>query len=398
MVGALPPGAVSDYETDLHQVERELARLEPEAAAEPTDASRHTRLVYRRYHRASLIGTPAELVLLPEMIAGAIAQGGPNEDLALLEATVALALHQWERVHPCLAALPGLLERRKALSLLADADLETGAFEHAKGVIDSLAADNPTWGELARLANLARLMGHIDEADARYADAQELLSAKEMRTFAWLEVQRGRLDLGLARYDEAGTHYRRAATAYSGYWLVEERRAELAGALRHFDEAADRYEWVLGRSPRPEIEHALGDVLTLARRAGDAQVHHDRALAGFLASAERGEVHYLHHLTAFYADVRLDGPRALHWAAADLERRPGPLARAAFAWALHRCHRPDDAAEAMDLALAPGVRTGKLLRRGAIIYGLAERAEAAAACAGLAATLDPFPDDYRAPD
>ena len=103
-------------------------------------------------------------------------------------------------------------------------------------------------------------MGDLDDADRLYAQAGEEITAKEMRSFAWVELQRGLLALGRGRTGDAGAHYERANRAYSGYWLVNEYNAELLGASGRFDEAVALYEKVLARAPRPEIQQALGDL------------------------------------------------------------------------------------------------------------------------------------------
>jgi tetratricopeptide (TPR) repeat protein len=264
-------------------------------------------------------------------------------------------------------------------------------------VYEALYSEEPGWPDLARLAHLDAITGRFDAADARYASAEEHLTAKEMRTFAWLEVQRGRLDLDAARYAEASAHYERADVAYSGDWVVAERLAELAAAVGRFDEAVERYRSLLAARPRPEVHQALGDVLTRAGLDEEAAAAYERAETDFLASAQRGEVHYLHHLSDLLADVRHDGPRALRWATTDLAARPGPLPRSAFAWALHRCGRHDEAAAAMDEMLATGVRTPAVLQRAEAVYRAAGRASDAARWGRLALELNPRPGDFRSP-
>jgi tetratricopeptide (TPR) repeat protein len=83
-------------------------------------------------------------------------------------------------------------------------------------------------------------MGDPAGADELYEEAQDDLTAKEMRAFAWLEVQRGFLDFARGRYRQARSHYDRADAAYPGYWLVDEHVAELLAAQ-------DRY----ARTPLP---------------------------------------------------------------------------------------------------------------------------------------------------
>jgi tetratricopeptide (TPR) repeat protein len=196
-----------------------------------------------------------------------------------------------------------------------------------------------------------------------------------MRSYAWVELQRGLLDLNHGRHDQALAHYKRANKAYSGYWLVEDHIAELLGAQRKFDEAVSLYKKVIARAPRPELQQALGDLYAFMGKPDEAKPWHEQALAAYLASAERGEVHYFHHLAQFYADVREDGPEAVKWAHKDLQLRQNVATHDTLAWALHRNGQFLEALGEMNKALLPGVKDAHLFFHAAMIHLAAGRAE-----------------------
>ena len=118
-----------------------------------------------------------------------------------------------------------------------------------------------SWDHLARLAFLAAKTGDAAGAERLYAEAQEQLTAKEMRPYAWLELQRGVLDLERGDAAAALGRFERADRAYSGYWLIEEHLAEALHLLGRTDEAVARYRRVVARAPRPELLSALAGVL-----------------------------------------------------------------------------------------------------------------------------------------
>ena len=226
-------------------------------------------------------------------------------------------------------------------------------------------------------------------ADALYAEAADEITAKELRQYAWVEVQRGLLHLRHGRLAEAERHYERAEAAYSGYWVVEEHIAELRAAQGRIDEAIALYEGAALRAGRPELAQALGD---LHRHAGDpdrARAWHDRALAGYLDSAGRGEVQYHHHLAEYYADVEHDGAAAVDWAERDHALRPHYATEMALAWAYHLAGRHGEALELADRALAAGVRDPHVLHQAGVISTAAGRASDGERLRAEAARLNP---------
>jgi tetratricopeptide (TPR) repeat protein len=190
-------------------------------------------------------------------------------------------------------------------------------------------------------------------------------------------------------------HYLRADRAYSGYWFVKEHIAELLGAQRRFDEAVALYEKVIERAPKPELCQALGDLYAYMGKPDRAKPWHDKALAAYLDSAQRGEVHYFHHLAGFYADVREDGAEAVKWARKDFALRQGPAAHDALAWALYRDGRFTEALEEMDRALAAGVKDAHLFFHAAMIRLAAGRSAEGTRFLKLAAETNPRFDAFH---
>jgi tetratricopeptide (TPR) repeat protein len=199
------------------------------------------------------------------------------------------------------------------------------------------------------------VLGDPGRAEELYAAAAGEITAKELRSFAWVETERGRLHLRHGRLVEAERHCERAAAAYSGHWVVERRLAEVRAAQGRLDEAIVLAEAGAARTGRPELAHVAGDLLRRAGAVADARAWHERALAGYLESAGLGEVQYHHHLAEYYADVEGDSEAALFWAERDHALRPHYATEVALAWALHRAGRRDEALTTARRALASGV-------------------------------------------
>jgi tetratricopeptide (TPR) repeat protein len=194
------------------------------AVAGTADAESATVLGYRAYELASLRGDLPEIERADALVDDLLRRVGPWPDLCVLKATIDVKLHRVSEVRGQLDLVVGLAETAAGRSLLADVAIQEGRFEDAR----ALLAEPAAWDDLARLAEIARQLGSYDEADRLYARAEDELTAKQMRSLAWLEVQRGALDADRGRYDDARAHYELAERAYSGYPLVAEHVARLS--------------------------------------------------------------------------------------------------------------------------------------------------------------------------
>jgi tetratricopeptide (TPR) repeat protein len=366
-----PPTA---YDLELARLQGDIAEITGAAFSAPVDVATTTRLVHRTYQRALLTGSPADLRAADAAIDRALREAGPLADLALLRATLDLRLHRLDGAARGVAALARHAGDARIVALSAGLAFQRGGYEAAKQGYLSATEKRPTWDNLARLAYWESKFGDLDTADRLYARAQQEISAKEMRSYAWVALERGLLAFNRGRYDRAQAHYEQADKAYAGYWLVEEHLAEVLAAQRRFDEAVALYRKAIARGPRPELHQALGDLFRFMGKEDQARPWHDLALAAYLESAERGDVHDYHHLAGFYADVREDGAEAVKWARKDVALRRNFVTQDGLAWALYRHGRFHEALTAIEPALASGVKDGHVFFHAAMIHLAAGRA------------------------
>ncbi|HXV83199.1 MAG TPA: hypothetical protein VEG60_25335 [Candidatus Binatia bacterium] len=358
----------TDYELSLARIQKDIAELEDGTLTPPVDIDKALKLTQRMYHRAQLTGSPADLQATKAAIERALREVGPLAGLYLLKANLNFKLHRLTETDQDIAALSRFAGDARIVTLKAGIDFHRGRYEAAKMGYLSAVEKNPSWDNLARLAYWLGKFGDAGLADRLYRQAGEEISAKDKHSYSWIELQRGLLDLNRGRYDEAMRHYRDAGKAYSGYWLIDEHRAEILAATRKFDAAAALYESVVARAPLPELQQRLGDLYLFMGKPERARPWHDKALAGYLDSAARGEVNYYHHLAGFYADVRGDGTEAAKWAEKDLALRPHFATQDALAWALYRAGRFQAARSASQEALSSGVKDAHLFFHAGMIH------------------------------
>jgi tetratricopeptide (TPR) repeat protein len=362
---------MSDYATELARIDADIATAE---AGGRRDVVTVTAVASKRYQRACLTGDLAALRDVEPAIDAGLAEYGPWPDLCVVKASVAATLHRIADARAALALAPGVAGVMPGRAMLADLDREEGRYAAALHAYEAALEAEPAWDAFARLADLKFKLGDAEAADALFALAVDELTAKQMRSYAWVELQWGRTHLRRGRLADAGEHYARARAACAGYWLVDQHAAELLAARGEPAAAAALYEQVAERVPRPDAAQAVGDAYVALGDPERAGAWHDQALAGYLDSARRGEVHYLHHLVGFYADVRPDGDAAVRWAERDLALRPNAYTRAALAWALVRADRIPEAVTAITAALASGVRDPGLYHRAAAVQRAAGHA------------------------
>ena len=156
------------------------------------------------------------------MIDQAIERLGPVEDICLLKANLDFKLHRLAETKRDLNLVPALKDRREGRVILADVAFQEGNYQASRAALEELAKEDQTWDVLARLAHIESKMGDTALADELYARAEDEITAKEMRAFAWVQLQRGLLDLSRCWLYDALAHYNVADRAYSGYWVTEE--------------------------------------------------------------------------------------------------------------------------------------------------------------------------------
>ena len=385
----------TDFDIELERIEQGIAELEGNALQLPIDRVKITKLAYLQYQHASLTGNLDELSVAEKTLDQAIQHLGRDGDLYFLKANIHFKVHRLDAVEKDLNASTDLLESPQGKAIKADLDFQQGRYDAAKNGYQTLIDEERTWDALARLAYFNFKMGDFEGADRLYDEAVDELTAKEMRHYSWVELQRGVVDLTQGNYEKAREHYQRAERAYSGHWMVQEHVAELLGAEGKNDEAEALYRRVIERVPRPDFLQALGELYISMGKSAEATDCLKRAETAFLESAQRGEVHYYHHLADLYADVFENGAEAVKWAQKDLELRRNFSTLAAMASALYRAGEFSKALELMNESLASGVKDARLFRLAGVIHKAFSPNGKADSYLQMAAAINPHYENFH---
>ncbi|MCU1349257.1 MAG: bepA 4 [Acidobacteria bacterium] len=339
---------MTDYDADLARMQKEIAAAETAGDA--------VKIAALRYRRASLTADFAELQAAERAIDAALAVDG-SSDLLLLRANFNFKMHRLQRAKEDLARIP---ENTATRTLSAQIAMQEGDYATARAAYTAIAAKSHTWDSLASLAYYESVTGDPAAADRLYAEAENEITAKQMRSYAWVEVQRGIIDLEHRRYAAALAHYRRAEQAYSGYWLVEEHTAEVLERMGRTPESIALYRQIIDRTHNPEYIAALAAIVartdhaTAAKLNAEADAAYD---AQFRLYPEAAGGHLIRHLLA-RDDAPL--PRLVALARQNVEARPNGEAKLLLAKAYWKAGQPTEAKRQIAEVLRTPYRTPEL--------------------------------------
>jgi tetratricopeptide (TPR) repeat protein len=357
----------SDYDVELARIQKGIDEVRDSAFATPIDIGRAMKLVYLQYRYASLTGSFVDFKAAESVIDKAIELAGPAEDFYLLRANLDFKLHRLARTKDDLAMVPDLADGAAVRILRADLDLQEGRYEAARqGYEKAIRRDRKpetpgSWDYLARLAYLKSKTGEVSGGLRLYREAQGEITAKEMRSYAWVELQEGLLDLDYGRYEKALAHYRRAASAYSGYWLIEEHIAEVLDLLGRTGEAIDLYRKVIARTENPEFVGALAIIVERKDHAAAEALYReaDRLFKEqYSLYPEAAVGHFIRYLLA----KRDAGTELLEMAEKNYRLRPNADSELLLARAYLKLHDVAKARALVDEILATPWRTPELAR------------------------------------
>ena len=377
--------AATDYEKELAEIDGAV-----------NTANTQSQSIHALYRRACVTGKTADIKTSQGGVQTALEEFGPCQELYVLSASLHLKLHRVAEAKSLLKEIPSAQWDQDFTLLQADLAEQEGRYVDATNLCHQTLRYGERWDALARLAHLDFLAGNFSSAETNFSAAEPLLTAKDMRSFAWLEVQHGRMEFQRGNYQQARKLYDRASQAYTGYWLTEAALAELDAAERKFPLAVARYERLITGTGKPEFQEALGDLYFYAGKPALAQFWQDQACAAFFASVAQGDVHFFHHLTHFFADTRTNGAEAVKWAQADFQLRKNAFTADALAWAFFRNGEFSRALEFSKAALAFDVKDCFVQYHAGMIHMAAANFEAGKNLLEQAARLNPKYGNFHA--
>jgi tetratricopeptide (TPR) repeat protein len=242
-----------------------------------------------------------------------------------------------------------------AYGTLSDALLELGRFDEAARATQTMVDLKPNLPSYSRASYLAWLQGDSVAAKKYVRLAMDAGGdTRNPEPLAWVLVQAAMIFYGEGDYAGADAGFDRALGTVADFPPALVGKGRIAMAQGDAHAAASLFERAYRASPLAETAWLLGDARAAA---GDEQGSQD-AYAHVLKEGKQTDSRTL---ALFLATKNRDADLALKAAEADRATRGDVYSDDAYAWALYRKGRVDQAEQAITHALRLGTKDARLL-------------------------------------
>lgn len=243
-----------------------------------------------------------------------------------------------------------------AYGTLSDAELELGGYDAAVAAAARMMELKPNLPSYSRAAYLAWLRGdgRLAKASMKQAIDASPMSRKDPEPRAWALTQAALLFWHEGDYEGADAGYQLALQGFPDYPAALVGRARILIGRGQGKEAAALLERAYADSPLPETAWLLGDARAVAGDAAGAEEAYGRAVKHGRRADPRT-------LAQMLSALDREPQEALRLLAEERKARGDVYTQDAYAFALYRAGRLQEARAASDEASRLGTRDARLL-------------------------------------
>ena len=276
---------------------------------------------------------------------------------------------------------------------LTDAETQLGRYQQAWEATQRMVDLSPDAASLSRVSYSWELRGDLERARSLMERALDSSLSGPQKAFARYHLG----DLSLLAGDPAGAlaHYEAGLAAEPSYAALLEGRARAALALGRPEDAVADMAQVVSRLPEPAYVLFYGELLESLGRTAEAERQYDLFRDEQRLFEANGVVVDVE--SALFEADHGDPVRAVGVAESGLRSRPFIEMEAAYAWALHRAGRHQEAAAAIGRARSLGTRNPLFEFRAGAIERARGNVEAATSHLRAALAMNPAFHPLHAP-
>jgi tetratricopeptide (TPR) repeat protein len=395
-----PPGlSQAPGRPQVHEIERLIREFGARVGEQP-NALDYTFLGRLQLLRGRLTGDVAAYARAQRDLTRALEIYPEDPEAAALLAVVRYTTHDFPGA---LALATGVYERARgqygALAVIGDAQTELGRYDEAEATYVQLARELTESGAVqARRSRMAFLRGDGEQAMRLAAIAER--QARDAGAFgaelSFYSILQGQVAFDAGNYDEAAAHYEEALRVAPDYYVARAMLGKARAAQGRAVDAIRLYTEAIAAVPQPEYLAALGDVYSIRgeRQLAEEQYATVQAIATL---ARVNQQLYNRQLALFYADHDVNVGRAVELAESELRVRKDVYGYDAYAWALYKAGRLEEARAASEQALRLGTPDPKLWYHAGMISAALGADDLAREQLGRSLSLGPAFDPLQAP-
>jgi len=244
---------------------------------------------------------------------------------------------------------------------LVDANTELGNYKEAEEAAQWMLDLRPgNVAGLTRAAYLRELFGDLEGAIQFMQLAYQRTAPQETENLAWISTHVGRLCLMSGKIKAAERALHQALAHFPNYHYALGELAKVRQVQKRFNEAVGLLRQRYAQAPHPENLYQLAETLMKAgrrREAGPLLLRFEQDALAETDKPDNANRELIFHL------AHRNPAKALEIAQREFGRRRDVYTLDAYAWALYRNGRKQEARRHMQTALAVGVKDPDVLYR-----------------------------------
>ena len=340
-------GIAASYADAMARTDLVITNAEAQVATASDQWLLHENVARNYVERARLSGNYDDYAAADAALKRAFAVARPGTGPHLVRAQLDFGMHRLAEAERYLTLIEGYAipslpdERAEILGMRGDIAFYRGDLKTAINLYQEADRTSPGTATLRR-AIYAMKTGDFERAEIYFNQTLREARLPPPQLRAYIELQRGILDLERGNWPSAENWFRKADRTFPGYWLTQAHLVQMWALRGNVAQAEQGYRKIIARSQQPDVMDALA---ALYRFQGDAAASRQWAKRSGEVWARRlrqwPEAAYAH---ALEHDLVLGNPAtALALARKNMATRPYGDSATLLGWALLANNRPAEA-------------------------------------------------------